>query len=81
MRQDAASIFNSALSAVNAFYAVKKYCGRENDILYIDQSAFNLDAYQNIYIIGAGKASAHMGAAIEEILPLLKITGGIINVK
>ncbi len=81
MRQDAVSIFNSALSAVNAFYAVKKYCRRENDILYIDQSAFNLEAYQNIYIIGAGKASAHMGAAIEEILPLLKITGGIINVK
>ena len=80
MRQDAATIFNSALSAVNAFSAVKNFCRRKNDILYINHSSFNLNSYQNIYIIGAGKASAHMGAAMEEILSS-EITEGIINVK
>jgi glycerate 2-kinase len=80
MRHDAETIFNSALSAVNAFSAVKRHCRLKNGILYIGLSPFNLNRYKHIYIIGAGKASADMGAAMEEILTA-KITGGIINVK
>jgi glycerate 2-kinase len=80
MRQDAVTIFNSALCAVNAFSAVKNYCRRKADTFYIDQFPVNLNRYKNIYVIGAGKASAHMGAAIEEILSN-RITDGIINVK
>jgi glycerate 2-kinase len=80
MRLDAETIFNSALCAVNAFGAVKKYCRVDNNTFYIDQVPVNLSQYKNIYIIGAGKASAHMGAAIEEILEE-KITDGILNVK
>ncbi len=80
MRHDAETIFNSALSAVNAFNAVKKHCRLENSTLYIDQSSFDLTYYKHIYIVGAGKASAQMGAAVEEILSP-RITGGIINVK
>jgi hydroxypyruvate reductase len=80
MRHDAETIFNSALSAVNAFDAVKKYCHVDNNTLYIRHTAFNLSRYNNIYVIGAGKASAHMGAAMEDILAE-KITDGIINVK
>ncbi len=80
MRQDAATIFNSALSAVNAFSAVKRFCRLKEDTFYIDQFPVNLSRYNNIYVIGAGKASAPMGAAMEEILSE-KITDGIINVK
>ncbi len=80
MRQDAATIFNNALSAVNAFSAVKNHCRVEEGILYIDQFSVNLNRYNNTYVIGAGKASANMGAAIEEILSD-KITDGIITVK
>jgi len=80
MRHDAETIFNSALSAVNAFSAVKNFCRLDNDTLHIGPIPFNLQHYNNIYIIGAGKASAHMGVAIEEILAG-KITSGIINVK
>ena len=80
MRRDAEIIFNSALSAVNAFGAVKRYCHVDNNTFHIGHTSFNLSRYKNIYIIGAGKASAHMGAAIEEILAE-KITDGLINVK
>lgn len=80
MRQDAATIFNSALGAVNAFSAVNKYCRLNNNTFYAGQFAVDLERYKNIYVIGAGKASAFMGAAIEEILAD-KITGGVINVK
>lgn len=80
MRQDAAIIFNSALGAVNAFSAVKKHCCLDKNTFYIDQFAVNLSQYNNIYVIGAGKAAGNMGAAIEEILSS-KITDGLINVK
>ncbi len=52
----------------------------DSNTLYIGHTPFNLDRYSNIYVIGAGKASAFMGAAIEDILAE-KITDGIINVK
>jgi len=36
--------------------------------------------FQNIFVIGAGKASARMAAAIEKV-PRLRIAGGLLNVK
>lgn len=80
MGQDAVTIFNSALGAVNAFRAVKKYCRLKENTLYFDQFRVNLSRYNNIYVVGAGKASGNMAAAIEEILSS-KITSGWINVK
>ena len=80
MRRHAASLFNSALSAVNAFEAIKKLCRYENHILSIDQKTFHLNQFNRVFIIGAGKASAHMAAAMEEILGKT-ITSGIISVK
>lgn len=80
MRHDAAVIFESGLNAVHAGTAVKTSCRLENNILCVGSTDFDLKKYQNIYIIGAGKASAHMGAAIEELL-LPQITSGVICVK
>ena len=80
MRQDAATLFNSALGAVNAFTAIKKCCRRESETLYVENRSFDLTTFNHIYVIGAGKATALMAAAIEEILEG-KITDGIINVK
>lgn len=42
--------------------------------------SFNLSAYENIYVIGAGKATAPMAKALEEILGS-RISGGAIAVK
>ncbi len=80
MRHDAAAIFDSALRAVHAGTAVKTSCHIKNNLFFVGTTSFDLNRYDNIYIIGGGKASAHMGAAIEELL-LSKITSGIINVK
>ena len=51
-----------------------------NNCLKIGQLSFSLEAIENIYIIGAGKASAKMGAEVEMILGNL-ITEGCIVVK
>jgi len=80
MRDDAVTIFHAGLQAVEPATAVKKYCRLEEDRLSINNWTFNLKQYNNIFIIGAGKAAAPMAAALEEILGE-RITGGIINVK
>jgi glycerate 2-kinase len=52
---------------------------RKNNLIVNDLS-FDLDLFENIYLIGAGKASALMGAEVERILGD-RITGGHIVVK
>lgn len=85
MRQEAVRIFHKGLQAVEAGAAVKKYCGAEGNHLIIGTETYDLSKFKNLFMVGAGKASASMGAAIEEILsgtePKFQIAGGMINVK
>ncbi len=78
--EEARSIFLSGLQAVDPRPAVHRRCRRENDQLIVDDAVYDLAAKKHIYVIGAGKASARMGAALEEILDG-RITGGLISVK
>ncbi len=80
MRNDAVSIFQKGLQAVEPGAAIKKYCRLEDNRLFIGDNVYNLSMYENLFVIGAGKASAPMAAALEDILGK-KITKGIINVK
>lgn len=80
MRLDAFTIFQAGVRAVEPGAAVKKYCKVENDTIYVNGKRYALSDIQNIYIVGAGKATAPMAAAIEDILGDM-ITEGIINVK
>lgn len=80
MRNDAASIFNKGLQAVEAGSAVKRYCKLEKDNLFVGGIIYDLSRFENIFVVGAGKATASMAAALENILGK-RITGGAINVK
>lgn len=80
MRKDAISIFYQGLRAVEPESAVKKYCKREKDNFVVGDKTYNLAAFKNLFVIGAGKASAPMAVAIEDLLGE-RITKGIINVK
>ncbi|MDI6687750.1 MAG: glycerate kinase, partial [Desulfobacterales bacterium] len=68
------------LCAVDPGIAVKRYCRLENNHLFIAGLRYDLSEYKNIFVIGAGKATAPMTAEIENILGN-RITKGIINVK
>jgi hydroxypyruvate reductase len=68
MRQEAVRIFYTGLQAVEAGAAVKKYCRAEGNLLRIGTRTYDLSQFKNLFVVGAGKASASMGAAIEEIL-------------
>jgi len=80
MRADARKIYFSGLQAVEPGAAVKKYCWRDGNRLWFGERIYDLSVYRNIYVLGAGKATAPMAAAIEELLKD-RITGGLINVK
>lgn len=80
MRRDAADIFSKALQSVEAGQAVRRYCKVQNGHLIINDKHYDLSRFKRIFVIGAGKASAAMGGAIEELVGD-RITKGMINVK
>ena len=80
MRSNAVKIFQKGLQAVEPGSAIKRSCKRESDNLFIGNRKYNLSKIKNIFVTGAGKATAPMAAAIEDILGE-NITRGIINVK
>ncbi len=80
MRDDAVNIFYEGLQAVEPGAAVKNYCRLDDDQLIIGDWIYDLREYNNLYVIGAGKAAAPMAATLERILGK-RITSGIVNVK
>lgn len=80
MRGNAVKIFHKGLQAVEPGSAIKRSCKREGDNLFIGNRKYKLSGIKNILVTGAGKATAPMAAAIEDILGE-NITSGIINVK
>jgi hydroxypyruvate reductase len=69
MKEDAIKIMQSGINAADPFLAIKKKLTLEENNLRIGDSLnLNLSDYENIYLIGAGKASVRMALAIEEIL-------------
>lgn len=85
MKGMARQIFSKAVSAVDPARKLKDTVRIERNNLLIrgeegSEIAFPLDGFKNIFIAGAGKASASMASAMEEILGD-RITQGIITAK
>lgn len=80
LRKDSEKIFYAGLKAADPFEAVKKFVYREGNLLKIGRNSYPLNDFKHIYIVGAGKAGAPMGKAIEIILKN-RIEKGFINVK
>ncbi len=77
----ATRIFYSAIKAVDPELAVRRFVRIENGRLLIGpHSGINLSQIARVFVVGAGKASAPMGRAIEELLGE-RIDGGVISVK
>ncbi|MFH2091171.1 MAG: glycerate kinase [Pseudomonadota bacterium] len=80
MKQDAIDIFNQGLAAVDPKACILEYCKLDGSFLHIDKQVFDLDRFETILVIGAGKAAASMAAAVEQILQD-RITKGLVIVK
>jgi hydroxypyruvate reductase len=85
LRSIAKSLFSKAVSAVDPYQRLKAMVNIEKDDLRVVMSEglmrqFDLKNFKNLYLIGAGKASASMAQAIEEVFGN-RITKGIISTK
>lgn len=79
-RDKAEAIFKAAVRSVLPSVLIPEKVMIENDNLVVSGNVFNLKDLNNIYIIGAGKATALMTAEIEKTFGN-RITGGHIVVK
>jgi len=70
VRQDALHILEKALHKVNGYNAVHSAISIDDFSLHINEKCFSLDSFNNIYLLGFGKASISMAKAVKEILPI-----------
>lgn len=80
MRKDAAQIFSHALSAVDPSVAVKRVVKIKGKTLEVADRHYDLREIDHVYVVGAGKASASMAKAVEELM-IDRISEGAITVK
>jgi glycerate 2-kinase len=80
MRKDAINIFRAGLKAVDPVAAVRRHVSLDHGQLTVGDKALDLSHVNDLFIVGAGKASGAMAAGLEEILGN-RITGGLVVVK
>jgi len=68
LRKDAREIFQSGLNAADPRKAVLDYLRLSGNILSIGDQKYNLSEIDRLLVVGAGKASAQMAKAVEEVL-------------
>ena len=80
LHRQAFRIFQAAVKAAAPAEAVLRHLKLRGDTLFAGLQRYRLTAFENIYVIGAGKAGAQMAQAVERLIGR-KITGGLVNVK
>ncbi len=80
LRRHALEIFGAALKAADPKASIRAKLQLWANKLVIDQGEWDLSRSGKILILGAGKASANMAEAVEEILGD-RISNGLINTK
>src|SRR5262245_52735617 len=79
-RRDARVIFEASLAASDPMLLVGRSLQLDGEILQAGKRLYNLARYNNLYVVGAGKAAAKMARAVEALLGE-RIAGGLVIVK
>ncbi len=79
-RQNIIKIFQAGLQAVAPGAAINRFCSIDGDLLIIDGQNYDLKKFDDVLVLGAGKAGAAMAKAVEIILGE-RISAGVITVK
>ncbi|MCH7920300.1 MAG: DUF4147 domain-containing protein, partial [Planctomycetes bacterium] len=67
LRQDAHTLFQAGLVAVDPMEAIKRHVSLEGSLLQVGDRQYDLDGFDRVFVVGAGKAGASMSKAIEEL--------------
>ena len=78
-RLHALQSLEAAINAVDPEKIIESKLTLRNNILRVNEYAFDLRKTKNIYVIGGGKASGTMAVAVEKLLNK-RITEGFVNV-
>jgi hydroxypyruvate reductase len=73
-------VMQAALTAVEPGEAVRRALHRDGERLTVGDRTYDLTAYDRVIVVGAGKASAPMAAAVEEVLGQ-RVADGLVVVK
>ncbi len=77
LRQKAIDILQHALLAANPYFAARRAITLNGDHLSINDFSLDLQKFEHIYILGAGKATGLIAKALEEVLGS-RISGGLV---
>ncbi|MCA1793284.1 MAG: DUF4147 domain-containing protein, partial [Desulfobacteraceae bacterium] len=80
LKQTAQAIFNAGIQAVSPEACIVRYLTISGSLLQVAETEFDLDEIKQIFVVGAGKASAAMAHQVENILGH-RITDGLIITK
>lgn len=73
-------VMQASLAAVEPGEAVRRALRRDSDRLTVGDQTYDLDNYERVIVVGAGKGSAPMAAAVEEVLGD-RVAAGLVVVK
>ncbi|MEJ5347999.1 MAG: glycerate kinase [Desulfosoma sp.] len=79
-REDLLAVFRAALAAVDPEEAVRRHVHRQGTRLVFDGQQLDLERYRRVFVLGAGKGTAPMARALEDLLESF-LTQGVIVVK
>jgi hydroxypyruvate reductase len=80
LRRDALSIFRASLQAADPEQAILRHLAVDGPALRAGGRRYDLNRFDRVLVIGAGKASARMARAVERLLGG-RIAAGLINTK
>lgn len=66
---DVVQIMNACIEAVEPGNAVHRFVNREKNLLFIDNQKYDLDEFDNVTVLGLGKATEAMSRTLLDLLP------------
>ncbi len=79
LRSDAAAIWSHALLAVDPAISIRRIVRRRGALLRVAEEEFDLADGRRVWVVGAGKAAAPMGQAMESILGKYLTSGFLVT--
>jgi glycerate 2-kinase len=80
LRRDAVRIFDAAVRAVQPAQTITRHLKLDGNKLVAGGGRYDLDRFERAIVLGAGKASSQMAAAVEKLLGK-RIHSGLISTK
>jgi glycerate 2-kinase len=76
--EKAARIMKAALESVDPHTAVLENFNFNNATLHVNQKEYDIDSYERVFLVGAGKAGQPMAEAVSEVLGPWLLMGKVI---